>query len=465
MFGPAIHSPWHITLTMNDSTPQESVFAAAIDGNLERVMELIDAVPTLLNATNARKNTPLVFALDQRHLDLAQALIERGANVFVVDHSDYWAMRYIVERNSLRRDDRVRLVEAAIGAGVWDSELFHAVWRRDHARAKQILAEDPAQASIKLADRDGEDGFRSATLPYCGLSPLHYAVLAGDKRMTRVLLEAGAEVDAVPHGQAADSPYTPMTFVRRYCEDIAQMLVDFGANVRHSTSYLSSASKAVRKVVIANGGAGTPLLTALCLKDMDKAAEIVRNDASAIHDRLEGAYVDTPLHMAVRAQSVEVIQALVAQGMDVDTPSSGGYTALAMASELYAPLNVFKALVELGADVRVDGDAPIYGAIWQHVYRHWDYESVIRYLAAQGSRPKGAFHCGHAGNLKAAKLLVELGADVNETSDDDWPCEGSGFTALDYCTGVAGDQQSPRLAKFLREHGGMHASELKNSQA
>ena len=129
-----------------------------------------------------------------------------------------------------------------------------------------------------------------------------------------------------------------------------------------------------------------------------------------------------------------------------------------MASGMYCSFEMFKILVDRGADIHVRNDTPLYWAIWQHAYGHWNYESVIRYLAGLGCRPRGLYHCCLGGNLQLARLMVELGADVNETDDSDWPGRNAGCTPLDYCTGIAGDHEHPDIAAFLRDHGARHAA-------
>ncbi len=445
-----------------DPRHYKDVFRAIEEGNTQKVLSLIDVDESLLDVADHNQSTPLTRAFAFNNLELAGLLIERGANAFAMNHSEKWAMRSVVERSGLRREDRERLVETAIAARVWDAEIFHAVWRRDRNLAEKVLKDDPAQVSIRLAVLDAADGFWN-TLPYCGLSPLHYAVIAGDLRMVRLLLERGAEVDALPHAHEADSRFTPMYYVPSGCGPIAERLVEHGANVKHTKWYLTSGSKAMRKVVVAHGAAGTPLLAALCVGDLNKAIDIARQDPTVIHDRLKEAYIDTPLHMAMKAGCAELVEILLDHGMDVDTPSSRGYTPLTMAPELYCSLDMIKLLVERGADVHagmsasgsgfLSHDAALHSAIWQHAYEHWDYEAVIRYLVRIGSRPCGLYHCALGGNLAAAKLLVELGADVNETDD-------KGRTALDYCTGAAAEHEHPDIAEFLRQHGGRHAEEL-----
>ena len=140
-----------------------------------------------------------------------------------------------------------------------------------------------------------------------------------------------------------------------------------------------------------------------------------------------------------------------------------------LVSHVHSRFDVFKLLVEKGADIHAGNDSPLYAAIWQHAYGHWDYESVIRYLAQLGSQPRGMCDCARSGNLGLTKLLVELGADVNETDNIGFyfkrPPHSTGCTALDYCTGVAGDHPHPDIAEFLRRHGARHATELNVDEA
>lgn len=436
------------------------LFSAARDGDAGRLLEIATADPETLDLADSNVNTPLLLVLEQGNLALAEELITRGANLFAVNHSDRWPMKLIVRRkDALKAVDRKRLVEVAITAGACDQELFQAVWRRDRAAAAAVLAENPSQVSVPFATVGGDKGFYNLTR-YCGLTPLHYAVLAGDTLMARLLLEAGADVDAVPYGYDQDAYHTPMMMVPGGGRKLAELLMEFGANPRHSTTYLSSASRAVRKVVLEHGAAGPPLMTALYQRDFEKAIEIARDDPTVINDRLPGSSSGTPLHSAAQVGCLKVIDLLIGHGMDVDTPGEDGDSALVLAPEMYCSFDVFRSLVDHGANIHVDDDKPLYYAVWQHAFGHWDYERVIRFLVQRGSKPRGLHFCAQAGNVRAAKLLVELGADVNDTGDDDWPGRGKGHTPLDYSAGIASEQPHPKLSAFLREHGAVHRSEL-----
>ena len=450
--------------TSNDNpVTYKEAFQAAKEGNSDKLLTMIAADENVLNIADSNQSTPLTVAFAYGKLELARLLIERGANLFAMNHSSKWGMRYIVQYEGLAPDQREKLTEAAIAAGASDIEIFHAVWRRDQKRAAEILKLDPPQVSRRLADPDGGSGYYNG-LPYCGLSPLHYAVIAGDKSMVQLLLEAGAEVDAVPHGRPADSRYTPMYCTPEGCGDVAQLLVDHGANVKHTSLYLTGGSKAMQQVVVANGAIESALIGALTSGDLEKAIQIAQTDPSVIHERLPDARVDTPLHMAVKKNCPEVVKLLVGHGMDVDTLSSRGFTSLAMASEMYSSFKMFKLLVELGADVHAGNDSSLRGAIWQHAFGHWNYENVIKYLVEKGSKPRGFFNCAMGGNLAFAKLMIELGADVNETDEigfyEKRLPNREGHTALDYCTGIAGEHKHPEIAALLLEHGAKHKSEL-----
>lgn len=438
------------------------VFLAVQAGDGNQVMSMIDADESLLDITDANQRTPLTVAFAYKQLRIAKQLIDRGANVFAMNHSDRWGMRCIVEHGGLPAVEREQLVETAVAARVWDDELFHAVWRRDHDRVSLILANDPSQASIRLAVPNGANGFYNS-LPYCGLTPLHYAVIAADAAMVGLLLEAGAEVDAVPHAHASDSRHTPMYLVPEGCGEIAELLVHHGANVKRSDLYLTEGSDTMRQVVVAHGAGGTPLMAALTVGDFDRAAKLIRNDSSVIHDRLPDARIDTPLHMAVKAGNTEIVNLLLDSGMDIDTPTSRGFTALGLAPEMYCSQEMIEFLVERGADVRSGNDSPLYAAIWQHAYGHWNYEAVIRYLVSKGSRPRGLCDCVRGGNLATVKLLMELGADVNKRDDSgfyDARGTNAGHSPLDCCMGTGEEPTHPAIAAFLRAHGARLATEL-----
>ena len=75
-------------------------------------------------------------------------------------------------------------------------------------------------------------------------------------------------------------------------------------------------------------------------------------------------------------------------------------------------------LVQRGADIHFGDDGTLWSAIWQASYGYGNTLPMVYFLAEQGSRPRGLRHSAEAGSLKVAKIVTELGADVNEVDDD-----------------------------------------------
>jgi ankyrin repeat protein len=207
-----------------------------------------------------------------------------------------------------------------------------------------------------------------------------------------------------------------------------------------------------------------PFAQAVAARDTRAAIRIARADPSVHKLRLPTSYGhERALHAAVRLKSVGLARVLLDQGMAVDVPDSRGYTPLSLAPELYATLSVVELLVERGADIHFRNDFALWSAIWQASYGYGNTLPMVHFLAGRGSAPRGLCHSAEAGNLKVAKIVIALGADVNELDE-------SSHTPLDYCTGIAHTwqfetgQHRPRLAALLRNHGAVPGAELSSSK-
>lgn len=208
----------------------------------------------------------------------------------------------------------------------------------------------------------------------------------------------------------------------------------------------------------------TPFARAVADEDVATAIAIAREDRRVIDLKLPSSYkFERALHVAVRLDSADLAEIVLDHGMDVDVPDGKGYTALFLAPERGASVDVVKVLVERGADIHVDNDNPLWSAIW-HVSYGFGGMPLVRYLVKQGSRPRGLTHAAEAGKLRIVRVLIDLGADVNEVDDH-------GHTPLDYATGAAHtfmrkhvakkrSTDYPAVEKYLRDRGAKLSSEL-----
>jgi ankyrin repeat protein len=204
------------------------------------------------------------------------------------------------------------------------------------------------------------------------------------------------------------------------------------------------------RLVDSSGGSGTPLHAVTDWPGyFPNGPEIVAVllDGGADPDvAVEGSWhAETPLHWAASSDDVDVARALIDGGADIEAPgaSLGGGTPLDDAVG-YGCWQVARLLVERGA--RVDfGQAAALGLRTR----------VEELLATDPPTPQeladAFWGACHGGQRRMAELLVDLGADVNDT-----PSWGDS-TPLD----AADSQDTGReaLVNWLRERGASKKSE------
>lgn len=132
----------------------EELFEAVDAGNLEKVQELIEANPTLLNTKDKNGNTPLIRACFNKitfvkQPAIAKYLIEKGADI------------------NIENNQRTALYLACAGR------------EADYDLARQIIS---AGANVNVQG-------------YNGITPLHMAALYLDLKLAKLLIENGADVN------------------------------------------------------------------------------------------------------------------------------------------------------------------------------------------------------------------------------------------------------------------------------
>jgi ankyrin repeat protein len=208
-------------------------------------------------------------------------------------------------------------------------------------------------AAVRAALAQGADPMKPGR---DGMRPVDAALFGARDEIVLVLVEAGANLDelfpqAVVHGRL----------------DLARKLLESS----------KPSKKALREAMAAPGLYADPSLVKALL---DRGTSATKGPAS------HGGWA--PLHVAARAGNVDSVRLLLDAGADANTQAPGGQAPLVLAAEGIGPTQgaaLIRLLLERGARVGVPD---------------MQGETALHKVA-------------RAGNLEAAKLLIEAGEDLH----------------------------------------------------
>ncbi len=223
-------------------------------------------------------------------------------------------------------------------------------------------------------------------------------MMAQDTEITRLLLEAGANVD-VENGEQV----TALLFmaVEGLTDNVA-LLLDYGANIEHCWQ----AGVTAVGVAAQKGHMSTFELLA------ERGANLAFGGESGL----------TPLHHATLYGQVQIIERLLQLGAPLDSVDAEHRTALYLAT-IYNEVAAVEALLKAGADHEIrraaDSGTPLQIASWE------GYMEVVEQLLAYGSDVQTRDHDGDTplhnaafhGHVFIMERLVAAGADIEAANN------------------------------------------------
>jgi ankyrin repeat protein len=423
---------------------QSVVWRAALCSR-EDVVEVLLRAGVDVNTADADGNAPLSAASSAT---IATMLIERGANVNATNKLGESALWQAVSRrreavvevllragadvNEADNNGAAPLVPAA-RAGFWSIVMMLA---RSNRLANIDALIDDGKTALWLAVKSGSDEVVEALVKAganvniadkYGVVPLS---VAANATIAKMLIEEGADVNAVnKRGESA-----LLLAARNGRDDVVEVLLQAGADVNKADSGgyspLSVAANATIATMIIERGVDvnavnqsgqSALMLATMFNRVGVVEALVRAGADVSKADLSG---NAPLIVAANAT---IAKTLIEQGAEVEAVNNRGETALWRAIHCQH-LDVVEALVLAGADVdKADenGDAPLAYAVcrskWPVVAilarsnlldvdeEIWDDKTAL-WMALTETRTPEAAH-------KAAIALICAGADVDFWSD------------------------------------------------
>jgi len=365
---------------------------------------------------------------------------------------------YLTLANALalagKPDESANFIKKAVRLNPHSLPLHIAVQKDDINAVKQLIAD---QVSIGAKD-------------HYGRTPLHIAAEYGHVKVTALLIEADADIEARTYSAIHTYwQYTPLMVTAEWDQaSVAKLLISAGADVnardgskkKWAVLHIAAAkgNTGVAEILIKNGADidvltdrtfNTPLLMA-ARGGHKTMAELLINQGANINAANSDA--NTPLHYAAQSGTFEIVQSMLAKGADVNTMtiagSNPGQTPL-HATAYSGNTKVAELLISQGADINAAnqyGYTPLRRTVDQGQLAM--AELLIKKGADTGTRDKHGVTPLHVvattRHVEIAELLIAGGADINAKDTN------SGFTPLDYAQG--GDT---KLIEMLKRRGAL----------
>lgn len=293
----------------------QEIIAAAAEGHLEKVKEILGKNPQQINITDSNGRTPLHWASRGVHPEVIRYLLDKGAIVNAKDSNGSTALHSTASRSHLEASklliEKGADVTAKNNSGA--TPLYYAAFGGNRELLKYLISQGADKNDLELKNAYGRT-------PLCAI-----ARDGGNAEVIKALIDLGANPDAADY-----SGKTPIMLAAwRRNEDVVNVLLKAGADLQINTPN------------------GEELLTYSARGMENLFQTMAENKASLNILTNEGR---TLLHSAAAGGSIKIIKILFEKGFNVNQKDKFGWTPLHIAAEQGQRENI-SFLLAKGADI------------------------------------------------------------------------------------------------------------------
>jgi ankyrin repeat protein len=290
----------------------DEIHEAAREADLNKVKDILEKNPQLINIKDKEGRTPLYWASRGVHIEMIKLLIEKGADVNARDKNNITAL--------------------------------HNLASQGHKEAAELLIAKGADLNIK---------------DNAGWIPLNYAIIYGGHReVVKLLISKGSDIN-----NKDKSNQTPLLYaIYGNHKEVVNLLIDNNVQVpikgENGKSLLHRAASGGHKRLVQlmlskgidisslNADAGTLLHTASA-GGLFEIVKMTIKEGFSINRK--NVYGFTPLHIAVSNGHIDIVELLLNKGADVNCKNAEGKTAFHIAKEC-AQKEISDILLAKGAE-------------------------------------------------------------------------------------------------------------------